>query len=98
MNKMDEILELLKCNLKKDEKKECPFKWLLAVIGAVVVVAAIAYGVYRFFSKEKEEELDEDFDEDFDDDFFEDEEIDQIVIPKQETEENKEEDLKVEEN
>ena len=85
MNKIDEILELVKSDKKGDNKKSTVF-WILAIIGAVAAVAAIAYAVYRYFNAEVEEELEEDFDEDFDDDFFEDEEVDQIIIPKQESE------------
>ena len=87
MNKIDEILEIVKGNVaKKEEKKSCPIVWILAIVGAVAAVAAIAYAVYRYFNAEVEEELEDDFDEDFDDDFFEDEESDPIIIPKQEPE------------
>ena len=87
MSKIDEILEIVKGNVaKKEEKKSCPIVWILAIVGAVVAVAAIAYAVYRYFNAEVEEELEDDFDEDFDDDFFEDEESDPIIIPKQEPE------------
>ena len=37
-------------------------------------VAAIAYGVYRFFTPDYLEDFEDDFEDDFDDDFFEDEE------------------------
>lgn len=85
MNKIDEILDILKNNVvKKEEKKTCPFVWILAIIGAVVAVGAIGYAVYRYFSAEELDDFDDDFDEDFDDDFFEDEDTEQIVIPKQE--------------
>ena len=90
MNKIDEVLEILKSNVaKKEEKKSCPIVWILAIVGAVVAIAGIAYAVYRYFSAEVEEELEDDFDEDFDDDFFEDEESDPIIIPKQEVNEEK---------
>ena len=46
----------------------------LAIIGAVAAVAAIAYGVYRFFTPDYLEDFEDDFDDDFDDDFFEEEE------------------------
>ena len=87
MNKIDEILEIVKGNVaKKEDKKSCPIVWILAIVGAIAAVAAIAYAVYRYFNAEAaEEELEDDFDEDFDDDFFEDEESDPIIIPKQET-------------
>ena len=84
MSKIDEILEIVKGNVaKKEEKKSCPIVWILAIVGAVVAVAAIAYAVYRYFNAEVEEEVEDDFDEDFDDDFFEEEETHPIIIPKQ---------------
>ena len=88
MNKIDEILEIVKGNaVKKGKEKSCPIVWILAIVGAVVAVAAIAYAMYRYFSKaEAEEALEDEFDDDFDDDFFEDEESDPIIIPKQEQE------------
>ena len=85
MNKIDEILEIVKGNAAKKEKKSCPIVWILAIVGAVVAVAAIAYAVYRYFNAEVEEDMEDEFDEDFDDDFFEDEDCDPIIIPKQET-------------
>ena len=49
MNKLENILELSKINEllgKKEEKKQCNvWLWVLAVIGAVTAVAAIAYAV-----------------------------------------------------
>lgn len=87
MSKLDEILEIVRSNaMRKEEKKSCPIVWILAVIGAVVAVAAVAYAVYRYFHGETMEELEEDFDEDFDDDFFEDEDTEPIVIPQQDSE------------
>lgn len=85
MNKIDEILEIVRSNnMRKEEKRSCPFVKILAVIGALAALAAVAYAVYRYFRGETMEELDDDFDEDFDDDFFEDEDTEPIVIPKQE--------------
>ena len=72
-------------NNDKKEKKSCPIVWILAIIGAVVAIAGIAYAVYRYFNAEVEEDMEDEFDEDFDDDFFEDEDCDPIIIPKQET-------------
>ncbi len=88
MNKIDEILEIVKGNAaKKEEKKSCPITCILAVIGAAAAIAGIAYALYRYFkAEEEEEELEDEFDEDFDDDFFEDEESEPIVIPKNEPE------------
>lgn len=82
MNKLEELLAAAKLNdfgKKKEiiveEKKSCnPVVCILAVIGAVVAVAAIAYAVYRYFTPDYLDDFEEDFDDDFDDDFFEDEE------------------------
>ncbi|MGN0288573.1 MAG: hypothetical protein ACI4DQ_03020 [Lachnospiraceae bacterium] len=90
MSKLDEILEIVRSNtMRKEEKKSCPIVWILAIIGGVAAIAAIAYAVYRYFRTEVIEDLEEDFDEDFDDDFFEDEDTEPIVIPKQESSEEK---------
>ena len=76
MNKIDEILEIVKGNAaKKDDKKSCPIVWILAIVGAVAAVAGIAYAVYRFVTPKYLEEFEEEFDEDFEDEFFEDEEL-----------------------
>ena len=52
-------------------------KWsaIIAEIAIILAaaVAAIAYGVYRFFTPDYLEDFEDDFDDDFDDDFFEDE-------------------------
>ena len=90
MAKLDEILELMKLNeLKKmkEEKKNCLF-WVLAIIGAVVVIAGIAYAVYRYLTPDY---LD-DFDDDFDDD-FEDEEEEVEAAPEQEVAEASEQEV-----
>ena len=42
-------------------------------LNVIAAVAAIAYGVYRFFTPDYLEDFEDDFDDDFDDDFFEDE-------------------------
>ena len=40
----------------------------LAIVGAVTIVAAIAYAVYRYFTPDYLEDLEDDFDDYFDDD------------------------------
>lgn len=77
--KMDEIMAMIKANdlLKKEEEEKnepCALVWVLAIIGAVVAVAGIAYAVYRYFTPDYLEDFEDDFDDDFDDDFFEDDE------------------------
>lgn len=87
MNKLDEILATVrdikdlgrKKEIVVEEKKSCnPVIVILAIVGAVVAVAAIAYAVYRYFTPDyledfEDEDFDFDEDEDDDEDFFEDE-------------------------
>lgn len=105
MNKVDEMLEVLKENtkaLKKAKSKDNTLVWIFAIIGGIVAIAGIAYMAYRYFTPEYDEDEFEDdlFEDDFDDDFFEDEddedffEEDDDVIElkvKVPAEENKEE-------
>ena len=75
-NKVEELLSAAKIGdlLHRQEKTEKSHKWVkvLAIIGGVTAIAAIAYGIYRFFAPDY---LD-DFEDDLDDDFFEEEELD----------------------
>ena len=63
---------------KKKEEPKKKFNWGLfaAIVIGVVVVAAIIYGLYCYFTPDYLEDFEDDFeDEEFeDDDFFEDEE------------------------
>lgn len=64
---------ILKKNKEIEEKKKNnTWIWVLAIIGAVVICAAIGYAIYRFLVPDYLEDFDDDF-EDFEDDFFEDE-------------------------
>lgn len=68
---------------KKEEPEEkkcckcCKVNWglILGVIAAILVVAAVIYGLYCYFTPDYLDDFDDDFeDDDFeDDDFFEDE-------------------------
>lgn len=76
MNKVEELLNASKINellhrKNTEEKGKNLLLWVLAIIGAVAAVAAIAYGVYRYFTPDYLEDFEDDFDDDFDDDFFE---------------------------
>lgn len=79
MNKLESLIDTTKLNEllgKKEEKKKCNAGlWVLAIIGAVATVAAIAYAVYRYFTPDYLEDFEDDFEDDFeeDDEFFEDE-------------------------
>ncbi len=69
--KLDELIAALK--KREDDSQKNTILWILAVIGAVAAVVAIAFAVYRYFSPDYLEDFEDDFDDDFDD-YFEDEE------------------------
>ena len=77
MNKIEDIISATKLNeiLQKrdDDKIKKTILWTLAIVGAVVAIAGIAYAVYRYFTPDYLEEFDEDFVDDFEDDYFEEE-------------------------
>lgn len=86
MNNMSRVEELLHANkiaelLNKkevEEKKKNTFVWVMAIIGVVVAVAAVAYAIHRFLTPDYLEDFEDDLDdEDFDDDFFDDDEEDE---------------------
>ncbi len=58
-----------------DDRRSCSFLVkILTLIGAVTVIAGIAYAVYRYFTPDYLEDLEDDFDDYFeDDDEYEDE-------------------------
>ena len=72
MNRIEDLVAALQ--KREEEKNKNTVLWILAIVGAVSVVAGIAYAVYRFFTPDYLEDFEDDFDDDFDDDFFEDEE------------------------
>lgn len=83
-NGIKELNELKELNYfrklkKKDEEMEAKKKnntliWVLAIIGTVVVIGAIAFVIYKFLVPDYLEDFDDDF-EDLDDDFFEDDDL-----------------------
>lgn len=80
--KIEELIAALK--KREDEEQKNTVLWVLAIIGAVAAVVAIAFAVYRYFTPDSLEDFDSDLDNDFED-YFEDEEV------KEETAEVKEE-------
>lgn len=68
------INELLNKKQAEEESKTC-LLWILAIIGAVASVAAIAYAVYRFMNP-KYANFDGEFDYDEFEDDFDDDDID----------------------
>ena len=70
-SKLNEIVK----KYEEEKKKKKTILWVLAIIGAVIAVAGIAYAVYRFLTPD--DDFDDDFDDDdFDDDLFEDDDED----------------------
>ena len=72
MNRIEDLVAALQKT--EEEKNKNTVLWILAIVGAVSVVAGIAYAVYRFFTPDYLEDFEEDFDDDFDDYFEDDEE------------------------
>lgn len=88
MARLDEIMDAIRTNdllKKKEEKKNNCLIWGLAIIGAVVVVAGIAYAVYRYLTPDYLEDFDDDFDDDFEDDDMEAETAPEDEAPRAET-------------
>lgn len=77
------ISQLLNKKNADEERKNC-LLWVLAIIGVVASVAAIAYAVYRHVTPRYLDDFDGDFDYDeFDDDFDDDDEVDVYVKPSE---------------
>lgn len=79
MGKIEEMISATKLNevLQKrdDDKIKKTILWILAIVGAVVAIGAIAYAVYRYFTPDYLEDFEEEFEDDFEDDYFDDEEV-----------------------
>lgn len=79
MNKIEELVSATKLSeiLQKrdDDKIKKTILWILAILGAMVAIAGIAYAVYRFVTPNYLEDFDEDFEDDFEDDYFEEDEV-----------------------
>ena len=77
MNKIEEMVSATKLSeiLQKrdDDKIKKTILWILAIVGAIVAVGAIAYAVYRFFTPDYLEDFEEGFEDDFEDDYFDEE-------------------------
>lgn len=79
MNRVEELIAETKLkdllNKKEEEKQKNTIIWILAIIGLAAAVAAIAYGVYKFFTPDYLDDFEDDFDDDFDDYFSEEDQI-----------------------
>lgn len=74
--KIEELLSAAKINallhpVKSEEaKKDNPYIVALVIVGAVALIAAIAYAVYYFFVPDKLVDFEDDFDDVYGDDIF----------------------------
>ena len=71
MNKLENLLEAAKLNELvgrkiEEEKKNNKLVWILAIIGAVVVIAGIAYAVFRYLTPDEEEVFEDEFEDETD--------------------------------
>lgn len=92
-NKFDKISDMLAATKLSEliHKKEDPIEtkkhtvvFILAIIGAIVAIAGIAYAVYKFVTPDYLEDFDDDFDDEFEDDF--DDDIDDTLETDTDTE------------
>lgn len=74
MNKLDELLDVVKNGYQKEEKKNTVVL-VFAVIGIIAAVAGVAYAIYRHFTPDYMDDFEDDFEDDFDDYFEDDEEL-----------------------
>lgn len=83
--KASELINTIKAQdfLKKKEEEEKQSNCLALVVGiiiGIILLAGIAYALYRYFTPDYlddfDEDLDDDFDDDFEDDFLDDEQED----------------------
>lgn len=71
MNKLENLLEAAKLNELvgrkiEEEKKSNKLVWILAIIGAVVVIAGIAYAVFCYLTPDEEEVFEDEFEDETD--------------------------------
>lgn len=52
-----------------EEKKNCTLKWILIIVGIVLVVGVVAFIIYKRLTPDYLEDFEDDFDDDFEDDF-----------------------------
>ncbi len=67
---MEELVAAV--NAVEEKKSHKTLYTVLAIIGGFVVIAAIAYAVYRLLTPEYLEDFEDDLEDEFDDEFFDD--------------------------
>ena len=74
--KIEELLSTAKINAllhpakNEDAKKDNPYIVALVIVGAIALIAAIAYAVYYFFVPDKLVDFEDDFDDVYGDEIF----------------------------
>jgi FtsZ-interacting cell division protein ZipA len=102
MARIEELIEQIKEYMGLVEevpvkKKSNALAVILTIVGAIAVIAAICYAVYRFLGPSYYEDFEDDYEDDFDDDFFDDEEEETIEVPVKKEEKKTEKKAKKEE-
>lgn len=72
MNKIEELIAETKLNEilhRKEDGEKKTVLWVLAIVGAIAAVAAIAFAVYKFVTPDYLDDFDEEFDEELEDYF-----------------------------
>ena len=77
--------------IEEMQKKNNTLLIIVVSVAAAVAIAAIIYGIYRYFTPDYLEDYDDDFDDRFEDDFFDDEEADEVKAAEDSGETKKEE-------
>ena len=95
MSKLEELAAKI---LKREEEKEKKCNLVICIVGAVLVIAAIAgiaYAVYRFMKPDYLEDYEDDIEDefDYDDDFFDEDEDFEEVEEEADAEEEAVEDI-----
>ena len=74
--KIEELLSTVKINAllhpakNEETKKDNPYIVALVIVGAIALIAAIAYAVYYFFVPDKLVDFEDDFDDVYEDEIF----------------------------
>ena len=90
--KIEELLNTAKINAllhptkNEDAKKDNPYIVVLVIVGAIALIAAIAYAVYYFFVPDKLVVFEDDFDDVYGDEIFNEPEA-EVVAESEEADE-----------
>ena len=74
---LSELIEKHRKTEIDEMKKNNTLLIVIAAVGAAIALAAIIYGIYRYFTPDYLEDYDDDFDDRFEDDFFDDEDAEE---------------------